>query len=126
MDRGLPFVISAHLAQQWVRLADPGVPEVPGLRLTRNAIEHLHEAEIDDSQIIASTEVTDHGQEKAWDLKKLPDGHLIFGMGEKPLEAVFNSVSVDAIVAFAQEHSERDGEVDLRDSTYLLRPNPEQ
>ncbi len=46
-------------------------------------------------------------------------------MGNKPLESVFDSVSVDAIVDFAQEHSDRDGEVDLRDSAYILRPNPE-
>lgn len=97
-----------------------------GLRLARNAIEHLHEAEIDDANIVATTKVMDGGHERAWDIKKLPDGHLIFAMGKKPLEAVFDSVSVDAIVAFAQEHSDRDGEVDLRDSTYLLRPNPEQ
>jgi hypothetical protein len=100
--------------------------QIPGLRRVRNAVEHLHEAEIDDSQIIATTKVTDGGQEKAWDIQKLPDGRLIFGMGKKPLEAVFDSVSIDAIVAFAQEHSNRDGEVDLRDSTYLLRPNAEQ
>jgi hypothetical protein len=119
---GCRLVISAHLAQQWVRLADPSIPEIPGLRLVRNAIEHLHEAEIDESQIIATTKVTHGGHEKAWDIKKLPEGRLIVGMGKQPLEAVFDSVSVDAIVTFAGEHSARDGGVNLRESTYLLRP----
>jgi hypothetical protein len=66
---GCRLVISAHLAQQWVRLADPTVPEIPGLRQARNAIEHLHEAEIDEIQIIATTKVTDGGQKKAWDIE---------------------------------------------------------
>ncbi|MDI6911824.1 hypothetical protein [Nocardioides sp.] len=122
---GCRLVISAHLAQQWVRIADPTVPEVPGLRRARNAIEHLHEAEIDESQIIATTKVTEDGKQKAWDIEKLPDGRLIFGMGKKPLEEVFDAVSLEAIVAFALEHSDRDGDVDIQDSTYLLRPSLE-
>jgi len=117
---GCRLVISAHLAQQWVILADPDVPEVPGLRKARNAIEHLHEAEIDDSQMIATTKVTDSG-EKAWDIRKLPEGRLIFGMGKKPLETVLDAVSVNAIVEFAQAHRDR-GEVELDDSFYLVRP----
>lgn len=122
---GCRLVVSAHLAQQWVRLADPGISEVPGLRRARNAIEHLHEAEIDDGQMMATTKVAEDGKEKAWDIAKLPDGHLVFGMGKKPLEAVFDAVSLDAIVAFAAAHSERDVDVDMAESTYLLRPASE-
>lgn len=100
-------MISAHLAQQWVRLADANVAEVPGLRLARNAIEHLHEAAVDSDRIIAATKVGDDGKERAWDIQRLPEGHLIFGIGKKPLEFVFDAVSLAEIVTFAQEHSNR-------------------
>lgn len=122
---GCRLVMSAHLAQQWVRLADSSVTEVPGLRRARNAIEHLHEAEIDESHILATTKVAVDGKQSAWDIEKLPDGHLIFGMGKKPLEDVFDAVSLDAIVAFAEQHSGRDRDIDIQDSTYLLHPTPE-
>lgn len=104
---GCRLLISAHLAQQWVRLADPAVAEVAGLRRARNAIEHLHEADVDSDQMMATTKVGDEGKERAWDIKRLPEGQLIFGMGKKPLESVFDAVSLEEIVAFAREHSNR-------------------
>lgn len=119
---GCELLISAHLAQQWVRRADPTVDEVAGLRRARNSVEHLVEADFDNTHIIASTAVDENGKEKAWDIKKLPEGHLLMGLGRRPLTSVFDAVSLDDIVAFASQHAHRDADVDLADSTYMLRP----
>lgn len=122
---GCRLVISAHLAQQWVRLADREVPEIPGLRVCRNAIEHLHEADFDDEQVIATTRISDDGK-KAWDIEKLPEERLILGMGSDPLATVFGAVSMETIVDFAHKHSKRDVEVELGDSAYLIAERPNQ
>ena len=45
------------------------------------------------------------GKQSAWDIEKLPDGHLIFGMGKKPLEDVFGAPYTRALLAFAGQHS---------------------
>jgi len=122
---GCRLLISAHLAQQWVRLADPDVPEIPMLREARNAIEHLHEADFDDRHVIAGTHINERGKEKAWDIKKLPEGRLILGLGTAPLETVFGAVSLDAIVAFSREHATRDDEVEHDDSMHLVVEEPD-
>lgn len=119
---GCRLIISAYLAQQWVRRADPTVGEVTGLRRARHSIEHLVEADFDNAHIIASTAVDENGREKAWDIKKLPEGQLIMGLGKQPLTSVFDAVGLDDIVAFAALHAYRDSDIDLADSTYMLRP----
>jgi hypothetical protein len=57
--------------------------------------------------MIATTMVNDDGKERAWDIQRLPEGHLIFGMGKKPLESVFDAVSLEEIVAFARKYGNR-------------------
>lgn len=117
---GCRLLVSAHLAQQWVRRSDPTVEEVPGLRRARNSIEHLVEADFDEEYIIATTGVDERGKEKAWDIKKLPEGNLIMGLGKNPLGVVFDAVDLHSIVTFVSEHASRDLGIDLADSTYML------
>lgn len=117
---GCRLLISAHLAQQWVRRSDPTVEEVPGLRQARNSIEHLVEADFDENFIIATTGADERGKERAWDIKKLPEGHLLMGLGKNPLSKVFDAVDLEAVATFMNEHANRDLAIDLADSTYML------
>lgn len=120
---GCRLLISAQLAQQWVRVADPRVQPVPGLRVARNSIEHLFEAEFDAEHLVATSRIDENGKPAgAWDIGKLPEGHLIMGLGKDPLNVVFEAVSLLAIVEFADQHSRRDADVELDDAAFLLRP----
>lgn len=113
-------MVSAHLTQQWAALADPDVQEVKHLRRTRNSIEHLTEAQFDDLLVVARSRSGEGQQAGAWDIKKLPEGHLVLGLGKRPLEMVFDSVSLQAIVDFARDHAHRGDEDEVRESGFLL------
>ncbi|WP_281965045.1 hypothetical protein [Serinicoccus marinus] len=120
---GCKLLISAQLAQQWVRTADPAVPQIRGLRVARNSIEHLFEAGFDERYIVASPRIDEKGQSTgAWDLDKLPEGHLLMGLGKDPLSMVFDAIPLRAIVDFAYQHAYRDADVSLDDSTFLVQP----
>jgi len=118
---GCKLLISAQLAQQWVRKADPEVPQVPGLRVARNSIEHLFEAEFDASHMVAGSRTDGQGKPTgAWDIERLPEGRLLMGVGKDPLNMVFDAVPLQAIADFAYEHRNRDAAVSLDDSTFLV------
>lgn len=120
---GCQLLMSAQLAQRWVRVADPKVPEIPGLRVARNSIEHLFEAEFDARHIVASSRVGDDGKLLgAWDIEKLPERQLLIGLGKDPLNMVFDAVPLRGIADFAYDHAHRHGDVPLEDSTFLVSP----
>lgn len=120
---GCRLLIDAQLAQHWVRAADPAVPQIPGLRVARNSIEHLSEADFDVSHIVATSRIDAEGKSiGAWDIERLPERRLLMGLGRDPLNMIFDAVSLKAIVDFAYQHAHRDAGAPLDDSTFLLRP----
>ncbi len=123
---GCKLLMSAQLAQQWGRAADPDVPQIPGLRVARNSIEHLFEADFDARHIVASPRTDEKGKSTgAWDIEKLPEGRLPMGVGKDPLNMVFDATPLRVIVDFAYRHAYRDADVSLDDATFLLPPPTE-
>lgn len=124
---GCRLLISAHLAQQWVKRADDTVEEIEGLRVARNSIEHLSEATFDEDHTTATARRNNAGKAvKAWSLDDMPEGRLIMGLGKNPLSRVFDAVDLQAIVTFADTHAYRDDDVNRADSAYLLPAPPEE
>ena len=91
------------------------------MRVARNSIEHLSEADFDETDIVASPRIDAKGKPiGAWDIEKLPEGRLLLGLGRNPLSMVFDAVSLRAIVDFAYQHAHRDAAALLDASTFLL------
>lgn len=124
---GCRLLMSAQLAQQWVRASDPKVQQIPGLRVARNSIEHLFEADFDPEHVVATSRIDESGKSAgAWDIAKLPERRLIMGLGTDPLNVVFEAVSLRDIVEFAGRHADRDANIELDDSTFRLAPPTDQ
>lgn len=120
---GCKLLMSAQLAQQWVRTADPELPQIPGLRVARNSIEHLFEADFDTQHMVANPRTDANGKSTgAWDIEKLPEGQLLMGLGRDPLNMIFDAMPLRVIVDFAYEHAYRDVDVSLDDSAFRLLP----
>jgi len=96
------------------------------LRVARNSIEHLFEADFDARHIVASPRTDEKGKSTgAWDIEKLPEGRLLMGVGKDPLNMVFDATPLRVNVDFAYRHAYRDADVSLDDATFLLPPPTE-